>query len=79
MSTGALQHLLARFRRWYAMHTLRSRTRSLTLLIDELSRNVSDDMTLLIDLRAERQLVQRRLALIERSIAAAHGRPVSEA
>lgn len=78
MTTGALQHLLMRLRRWYTVRTLRSRLTNLSLLIDTMSEDVAQDVALLVDLRAERQQVQRRLSLIERSALATHGRPASE-
>ncbi len=77
MSTGALQHLLLRLRRWWLLHNLRSRARTRAMLSDNVEADLAQDALLLVDLRAEQRMVNAQLRAIEQGMAAAHRRTTS--
>ena len=79
MNTGALQHLLLRLRTWYVVRSLRTRHAQLTMLVDNLSADIAQDMMMLINLRQELQQVTQQLRLIDGGIASARAHTAAEA
>ena len=76
MSTGGLQHLLLRAKRWWIVRNLRSRDNTLSLLIDNVEADLAQEALLLTDLQAERRMVRAQLRAIDAGCAAAHQRAV---